>query len=395
MAAIVRTPVITATDITTSTTLTGILSASCSFGYDIRVATAEIHFATIPGGVNYWDDVSLELGTSRSSHVRFQGFVTGFDLTLYPREVVLRLSGHLILADRLENQQAGGTQVAGTGAGQGQANGTLPYTPGLTDAPASATVNPATLDGIIKQVLNICGITTAMVTDAGSGHSSILGTGKILGTVAVQDYLWSQGESGLSYIQRLDEICLGYRTFDAMGGTIVRQPVSTVIPGSPTIVATFTEGVDIFQGQSPRSVLALRNGVLAQGYTDSTGATATSGRSLANPTYVPTPPGTIWQDLTSRLMECANPTDLPPHDGTVGISCYDAAGWLLLELDQLQVKLDMETFREDLIQPGDIVQIDALSRLDLNSTPMWVQSVTNSVNERGAFTQRLGCLRGA
>lgn len=430
MAAIVRTPVITAVDTTTSTTIPSVLSASCSFGYDIHVATAEIHVPpTSLTGLNYWDDLQLTLGTNRESHVRFKGFITGFDWTLYPVEVAVKCSGHLILADRFENQQAGGTQVAGTGAGAGLEYGHTPFTPGLTDAPLTATVNPATLDGICKLVLNLCGITVAMVTDGVTGHSTILGTGQVLGTVAVQDYLWSQGENGLSYLQRIEEIALGYRSFDVMDGTIARKMVSTVIglitawssvtayvignmvsqggvnyicilgntnqlPPNATywkVLVTFTEGVDIFSGKSPRSVLPLRNGVLAQGYTESNGSNHTSARSLAS-TYVPTPPGTIWQDLTSRLMECTNPLDIALG---VGISCYSAAGWLLNELNQLQVKLDMETFREDLISPGDIVAIAAPTRLNLATTPLWVQHVDVSVSDKGAFTQRLGCLRGA
>ena len=96
-------------------------------------------------------------------------------------------------------------------------------------------------------------------------YTGIGGTGIVLGTVSHgRGFDWLEGESGTSFIERLDSICLGYRTYDTFDGTIVR----TQIAGSPAVTAdyTFTEGVDIYRATESTTILEARNRVIVAGF---------------------------------------------------------------------------------------------------------------------------------
>lgn len=377
-----------------------ILSASCDYGYDIHVATAKVTFrgAQASGGApfavqgfNYWDTVSLSMGvtytygtppgTPAGTVVRFRGLVTGFSYTMYPGTIVMECRGFLVLADEYENTNGptgtntyGGTNICGTG---------------LIDAPASITAS--TTDCIVKQVLTQCGCTSGYWQQSGSDYV-IQGVGNVLGTLAQQDYLWAQDESGLAYLERIEEIAEGFRTYDQLGGYVTRTQVDTIIPMSPSSpYAPFTEGVDILIGSSPRSVIPVKNRIVVQGWTPPNGITL--GLSVqASSTYVPGGSGNyVPEDLTSRLLECNLDGDI---GSGVGISCHAAGTWLLGQLNQLQVKLDLTTYRDDLIYPGTLIELTSLD-LDLVSAYLWIQHVHVEVAEDGAFSQKLTCLRGA
>lgn len=193
--AIVRTPYLFVFDDTAAVGVPQVLSARAAHGRDMRIAEATVRCTAIPAGTHYYDQISIVMGaTAETAVTRFVGYLVDYDRAHWPREVTLLLRGRLILAEIMDNTHVGGTDlVEGVGA---------------TD------------QDIVTSVLETCGLDGGLVF--------IGGTGRTLGTVARDSYLWAEGEKALAYIERLDEICLGYRTFDDPSGVVTRRAVSTV-----------------------------------------------------------------------------------------------------------------------------------------------------------------------
>lgn len=353
-----------------------VFSARCSLGYDIRVSEAQIVIPVVsdlPKGSGYWSSVKVFLdapvtapvgGAYRPKVPRFAGYLVEFDYDLYPRAVTLICKGPLIRTQLTECNTSGGVDFSASGAGR-------------TDQDMISNGSTGILD--------LCGLPFK-----GLGTTNIIGgTGKTLGTVAGKYYRWNEGQSGQDFIDQLDSICLGYRTYDNIDGTITRSPVLTAHASNP--VATFTEGQDIEKGTNQQTTLDIKNRMVVTGYDDGTGGgPKTYTVQQANPnlgslsTY-------ITQQISSNLIE----KSLAADSGS-GLACEDVGNWQLGELNRTLWKAPFTTPRDDLLFPGATIKVVSTSRLgvDAGSSLMLVQHVDVEIDEQGQFSQTLTCLGG-
>jgi len=351
-------------------------AVSCSFGFDQR--TAEAMVRRTGGGevaVNYWSPIEIRMGTTpgAGAAVRFNGYVLPLDNQLFPLEGTLFCKGNLYRAQWVRNQQAGGTDLA----------------------------NPTTGTPDEQQVLAVlgsCGVTATSGT--------IGGTGKALGSVyhgnpddsfTAGPWMWAEGEAGLDCIERLDEVSIPdtangrYRTFETLAGQVYRTALAT----APTTTAdfTFTEGVDVLEGRITRDPAGAANKVTVTGAPlDPTGATLGAHTFTAGSATAPyLPPGVSYVGMafSSVLIEKATNA----ASGAV-LSCEAVAQFLLAEYNCTLDVLEFSTPRDDLLGPGQTIHLHS-PRLGITSPTQhyWLQGLEITVDEQGAFTQRLRCIR--
>jgi hypothetical protein len=366
-----------------SGSFTNILSARASFGFDKRISEASIVTPT-KLAVTYDDAVTLTMGVVGSNvSVRFIGFVRDFRYSHNPRGVETVCRGLLTRAEEYENwedpQLYGGLFIYDL---LGTQTGTAP--------------------AIVKAVLNKAGVS---FTDANiNGSSTVYGD--------IDDaFIWHNGnsdnplidlqeagETAMGYIERYDAIDCDfsattgsggrYRTFETLAGTVYRFMVG----GRPraTEEFTFTETVDILDGNFERSISDTRNYYVVTGYDpgDSTGPESFALQD-AN-TFQPSTEKHTYR-FSSPMIERSNESD----PGT-GMSCERLANVLSLEYNREIVSGWITTHRDDdlgiaqthLVQaPGGLT-----GRLGV-AEKLWVQSLDISVDQDG-FTQRVSYLGG-
>jgi hypothetical protein len=366
-------------------------AATCSFGFDQRYAEATVR--RTGGGtidVAYWDEVEIRMGCTpgAGAALRFTGYVIPVDNQLYPVEGVLTCKGRLYRAAFVRNNAPGGTPLAEPEVGQ----------------PDEAQV---------QVVLNACAVPVVA--------SNIGGTGKALGSVFVDlgnvlapgPFTWAEQQSGLDYIEQLDAVSVPddasgrFRTFETLGGEVFRIPLATVPAGAPDFA--FTEGADVLEARITRDPAGAANRVTVTGApapgnvaVDPGTAAVTLGaqcRFTAGTAFAPyLPPGlpagpdgypAVTQTFSSPLIEkntVAEPGDV--------LACEAVAQFLLQEYNCVLDTLEFSTPRDDLLGPGQTVHLHS-PRLDVTDAGQhyWLQHLEVSVDERGAFTQRLRCLR--
>jgi hypothetical protein len=366
-----------------SGSFTNILSARASFGFDKRVSEASIVTPT-KLAVTYDDAVTLTMGVVGSNvSVRFIGFVRDFRYSHNPRGVETVCRGLLTRAEEYENwedpQLYGGLFIYDL---LGTQTGTAP--------------------DIVKAVLNKAGVS---FTDANiNGSSTVYGD--------IDDaFIWHNGnsdnplidlqeagETAMGYIERYDAIDCDfsavsgsggrYRTFETLAGTVYRFMVG----GRPraTEEFTFTETVDILDGNFERSISDTRNYYVVTGYDpgDSTGPESFALQD--SNTFQPSTEKHTYR-FSSPMIERSNESD----PGT-GMSCERLANVLSLEYNREIVSGWITTHRDDdlgiaqthLVQaPGGLP-----GRLGV-AEKLWVQSLDISVDQDG-FTQRVSYLGG-
>jgi len=76
------------------------------------------------------------------------------------------------------------------------------------------------------------------------------------------------------------------------------------------------------------------------------------------------------------------------------LACEAVATFLLGEYNCVLDTLEFATPRDDLLGPGQTIHLDS-PRLGVTNPDQhyWLQRLEITVDERGAFTQRLTCLR--
>jgi hypothetical protein len=362
-------------------------AASCSFGFDQRVAEATVR--RTGGGlvnVNYWSPIEIRMGCApgHGVSVRFNGYVVPVDNTLYPIEGTLVCKGNLYRAQWVRNQEEGGTVLAD------------PDTGGAPDEQQVLTV------------LGACGVTNGQ--DGGPVTSATVGgTGKALGSLFIGNegdsftplpWMWAEGEPGLAVIERLDEISVPddasgrYRTFETLGGTVFRTKLATAPTTTPDF--TFTEGVDVLEARITRDPAGAANKVTVNGAPLDVGSlpagvvtVETFTASTPDAPYLP--PGVAYVGMTfsSPLIEkslVADPGDV--------VSCEAVARFLLAEYNCVLDVLEFSTPRDDLLGPGQTIHLHS-PRLGITDPNQhyWLQRLEITYDERGQFTQRLTCVR--
>ena len=352
-------------------TLTDVLAARVQAGYDLRVAQAEVICRALPAGAVPWANVTITLGGNAATAAkRFDGYFVEPAYSLLEYTVTLVCKGTLQRAATFEAQ----TEVDMTSFAVNDPLG-LPY--GHKD------------EVMVSTVLYIVGIAGTFEPSGELAMDGIEGTGRIMGSQIHNGYNWDKGQNALSFIEKLEEVTLGYRTFDAMDGTIKRQKVST-IPAA-TADWTFTEGVDIFRGNASDSVLETRNMVIAEGWNgDKTERTYTA--QAANPWLLGSGGSADYQWYLAQKISNAMIESGTAIGGTAGISAREVASWQLAELNRKTDRITLTTPRDDLVEPAQTVCVIAPTRLGAGSANYWVQDVDVSVNRDGGFSQVLTLL---
>jgi hypothetical protein len=384
-----------------------VYAVSCSFGFDQRYAEATVR-RTGGGvvGINYWSPIEIRLGCTPGAGAasRFKGYIIPVENTLYPVDSVLTCKGVLYRAEFVRNTQPGGTLMA----------------PPATGKPDEEQV---------REILTACGVDLPVPANIG-------GTGKALGSevldpeqaLAPSPFTWGEGQAGLDYIEALDAVsvpddALGrYRTFESLGGEVYRIPLVTVPAGAPDF--SFAEGVDVLEARIGRDPAGAANLVTVTGApnpgrglvavdTDVTIAwtarfTAGTGFAPYLPPGLPVPPGTVSEAdpegfpavtaaFSSQMIEKSTVAETDPLTGLpLGdvLACEAVAQFLLGEYNTVLDTLEFSTPRDDLLGPGQTIHLTS-ERLALTDPDRhyWLQHLEITLDERGAFTQRLRCLR--
>jgi hypothetical protein len=364
------------------TTITRVLQARTVVGLDIAVseATFSVPTTTDLHGATYWSIVSITLSAGGGGRL-WMGYIVEFDYTLYPREIGVICKGFLVRAQLMQMQDyAAGGGTAGTTLGGKD----------MTAAGAGAFDN-----GIVVALLNASGL-----FDGGANppHLLIAGAGVLCGTIAGKSFLWAEGQSALDYIAALDAISVnnlsgtwsGYRTYDEAAGTISRGPIVAIPAG--TAAWTFTEGVDIFSGDTTQQILDAKNKIIVTGYDAGLGTGAVNYTIAVANSHIPTPPQYITEQINSPLIE----RQLSADPGN-GFACEDVANFQITQWNRTQVKVTFATPRDDTILLSDTIGVSAagggVGRLGVAGN-FWVKRLECAIDPDGAFTQRITALTG-
>lgn len=364
-------------------TFSNILSARASFGFDKRVSEASIVTPT-KLGVTYDDVVTLTMGVVGSNVItRFVGLVRDFRYSPNPRGVETVCRGRLTRAVEYENwedpQLYGGLFIYDL---LGTQTGTAPA---IVQAVLTRANVPYTAANIHGSSTVYGDIDDAFIWHNGNSDNPLID-------------LQEAGETALGYIERYDAIDADftpatgsggrYRTFETLGGTVYRY----LVGGRPRVAQdfTFTETVDILDGNFERSISDTRNYFVVTGYDPGDGTGPESFALQESNTFQPSSSKHTYR-FSSPMIERS--TEAQP--GT-GMSCERLANVLGLEFNREIVSGWIETHRDDdlgiaqthLVQaPGGLP-----GRLGV-AEKLWVQTLDISVDDSG-FTQRVSYLGG-
>jgi hypothetical protein len=386
------------------TELQDVFACQAVYGYDTRVSECTLTVPRVPDGVGYTSPIDIsfgadpELPSDPTTHYatqpsRFVGYVVEFDSTLAPNAVGIVCRGELWKAQITANRTGMPVDLTEHGAGQ-------------------------TEQQMIAKLIQYADVWMA-TDDIGhidTGTPNYHGTGPPkLGTINSLQYVWAANQTILDVLDQLDEICLGYRTFDTVGGNVVRRRVSMAYPdiahwlGAVYDVAsgqyvggvTYAEGRNIISGTNYGSILQQYSAAAVSTTKQST--TQNDGMWFgALATQDDAAPHTNVEELSSMLIErqwstsSSNCTPLPhTHhnaDPGDGLTCEDVAGWRIAEISPILSKLEFVTGDDDhgKVQPGSVIVVDAPVRLGISQL-CWVQSVKPSFDESGAFSLQITC----
>jgi hypothetical protein len=347
-------------DVTIDGTPVDCLAADWSLSYEQSVGEASITLIIPPAGVGeYYSDVTI----TANGHLRFTGFLMQYDRVLYPRQGTIPVMGRLwraqqfLLLEEFSNEEKG-LHLFDLAGG------------------------PATDQAIVQAVLDYIGLDT--------NGGVIGGTGRVMGATGPEEFVWKKDESALDYIQRIDKVSAGYRTFETAGGAIYRTQISSRPSGTPDF--TLTEGVDIASGTSTRTVRDAYNAVRVAGY---------DVGDYADPRV-------FYIEESNPFQGGSNPTRVFDHTDKMierraesspgsGMSCEAMCNFFLGEYNREVVKVSLTTPRADVFGPGQIHLVQgpggAPDRLGTGEL-LWVQRVAGHYDQSGAFNQSLEYIGG-
>lgn len=352
------------------------------FGWDMRVSEVDVVFALTPDFADYGSLVIRAGLTSKDGDTfgpgtqRFNGLAVGQSVQHWPYAPGIAGRGWLHLAEQLV--------VPNDYWGDG-----LLVPPSVRDALPAQYLPPgvdmsngalgATDWAQVVSILSYAGITTRIEdypADIG-GFAALLGTQ----VRSLEQFVWTRGQSGLSYIESLDEI-MGYRTFDTPYGWIRRESVSNLVPTFSSVAYTLNENTDILAGGSiTRDYGMVRNRVNVAGWDPGGGGNVYSAIGAA----LPLPPGqaTVTEYRSSPLIEKTLAADVGE-----GLSCEQVANFWLAELQYPMFEIsNLPTWRDDPFKPGDVIYINCPHLLGVNQA-MTLKHVEVEVTA-STFTQYL------
>lgn len=352
--------------------MTRVVSARCTFGYDQRFAEAEVTYTSGESlSPTYWDEVEIyaDANTVPATTKRFKGYVLRFDSTLWPGHTTMFCKGQLYVAEFVKNPNEEGTDLSDGGNGQ-------------TD------------QAMVQAVLTACGVPYVA--------GNIGGTGQTLGTQAwhlvdrdgtptiVGPFVWQKGESGLAFIDRLDEISVPddasgkYRTFESLAGDVFRVKI-TPNPQSGTADFTFTEDVDLLEATVTHDVTDAANKCTARGWDDGSPLGAVESTQSAVSAVLPSAIDVTYP-VDSDMIERENTADAGD-----GIACEAVAAYEVAARNVETVTVAFRTYRGDLLGPGQIIDINAATTLGVDQTT-WLRTLTVEVTARNQFYQHVECV---
>jgi hypothetical protein len=387
-----------ATDVTRDVDLTPYVK-ECSVRYDLshRVSEATLSLTSWPPGVQYWDYITVWAGlaprvpsgpddpATHGGLERFAGYVWDPSFDLWTPRATMLARGPLILADRMRVPTDEELDAVSS----------PPLTVDYSAPGIDMSRNPDTSAAWRGQDM----ITWALTKSGLAAKiGPIGGTDHILGSAAFDQFVWRRQESALQFVEKLDAISMGYRTYDAMPCTCA-DPVKNVLrtridmlPDVENVVCTFWEGRDLFAGSSlQRAPSLIRNCVRVEGWNPGTGPmvyVATGAHPVPPADW---PVGVTYLDtetISSGLIEL----DLPPDPQTYdqGISAKEIADWTLAQRLHDWWTMTAVTWRDDPITAGNSIYVNAPhlgGDLACNQA-WWVQAVEVTVGP-GSFRQRL------
>ena len=290
----------------------------------------------------------VQYGVFTASTQRFRGYLVELDYTLYPRSIDLVCRGPLVRAE-----------IYGYDGGVGAV--------GYDLARASAG---DTDENMVRNVLQYVGLTVPRwsggtpspfevhIGETDATHPDTYpncGTGQTVGVTNSSQFLWTTGQSAMDYIEALEEIACsdtspfyGYRTYETNLGTIIRTKIDVAADNSAA--ATFTEGVDIFQGSGQQQALQIKNRVNVTGYNPGGTGSVPAGYALQQTN--PLLDGYQSDVVSSQLVERSQISDA----GT-GFSCEAACRYRLGQYNRELYKYTLVTPRDDLLDPGQTIAI--------------------------------------
>lgn len=351
--------------------LDNVQSFSYTLSYEDPVGKAQVKLAgwtaghqiislnDLPG--TYFDDVTIVV----NGDPRWSGVLLQWDFSLFPRTITMQCKGRLEYANRyklpLEHVRK-------------EDKGLL-----LEDF----VTGTATDQNIVQSVLDYIGLST--------NNGSIAGTGRTYGTIANQEFAWAVNETALSYIQKIDGVSAGYRTFESAGGSIFRTSVSPATAIAAGASLFFTEGEDIREASSSRTVEKAYNYVRVEGYS--------VGDYLEPRVWVEPGSNAFMSTANPRTFSFSSPMIERRAESSAGqgMSCESMAQYWSTELNREIVQVQMTTPRADVIGPAQIHLVQGPGgqayRLGVGEN-LWVQGVTGTLDESGAFSQTMQYVGG-
>lgn len=357
------------------------------------VTNGGVTFQEFGVDIVYDDNVIVTMGAGVNNVVRFNGLFRRFDYTLYPRMVGLVCFGHLVRAQQYENNDEGAGSPGGLDINDLAGAGAL-----------DATIVKAVLDRVPQLSYtagNIGGTSTAWGTQVTPLHPSpfLWRNGQ---NPSIKVDIGGKGETALEYIQRIDAVSAiytnstsaagFYRLYEQVGGTIRRALLGSRPRGTEDF--TFTEGVDIAQGTSSREY-PIANRVYVQGF--DYGKIGGPVSNLLSTTIQSSNPFMLITEkhtytFSSPLIE----RGLDADAGS-GMSCETVANALMLDVNRETVRCTFTTPLDYLMGPGSTILVQSPGgipdRLGIGER-LWVIHIDITVGEDGQFNQQPQCLGG-
>lgn len=311
------------------------LSTRASRGFDQQVATCDIElpYRTARLSIDTWVNAVFDDGVTPTP-AGFVGRIDGYTYRNWAKAVTLHLTGPL-----------------------GLARSSFP--------PDDIDIQGFADDVAIRLILLTCGIPL--------NRMIIQGTGQLLGATMPpgdQRAVWKTTESGLDKVMQIDEVSLGYRTFDAAGsGLVLRRPITSVPSAEASY--TFTGGVNIGEGASATwDTSRGREGAVVLGTMDASG---TQIREQYDGTASPVRRG--YARLENPLIETS-------------AQALELAQFLAREGGKPIMIASIPTPVGTGYIPGITLLIDDLERLGMNKR-CWLQNVTTAIEQAGGMVQNL------
>lgn len=323
------------TDITSLTTL---LNAKTTCGWDAAVGEARIELTSKPDGITYGDSVVITGGRKNPPVVRFTGIVRDWDYSNWPKSVTLLARSELT---KLEDVIPRDVDVD-TDPDEGQ--------PGIDIESLTGSATGSTLRQIVEAVCTYAGLTLPTFT---YDPPHIFGDPDI---GAPEKFVWRVKETAMAYLHRVFQATAGARIFSSGDGQIY---VAQIV-GRPRgdVDLALIEGYDIYPGSTgQRSITQTRNAVRVYGFDDGEGTgiplasiiESNDFQGGANPDY--------FHEVSSDLIETEE-------------YATEIANFWLQELNREFVHARISTWHDEVQGPAQ-THFVVSPRIGINGESLW------------------------